>query len=208
MLPPRFLNSGIRAKVVHAKIGFKLCVMRFNRVELFYMFVPMIGSDSSAGCGLRVVIVVLLAGAVCYDQVHAKASGYYQGSLQGAVKLRQVQVATRSQPARGDRLSKRNTHRKAAYGQRHHPQGQSLVGVTARRDDACRGSARGGATYGNDACPQGRLPKGNGSHPQERGVATTGKGNRHLRNGGDDSGGSVVRARAVGLGFLFNKGFF
>ncbi|RWW50441.1 hypothetical protein BHE74_00043294 [Ensete ventricosum] len=96
----------------------------------------MIGSDSSAGCGLRVVIVALLAGAVCYDQVRAKASGYYQGSLQGVVKLRQ-----------------RNTHRKAAYGQRHRPQGRSLVGVIARRDNACRGGARGGATCGNDACP-------------------------------------------------------
>ncbi|RWW08424.1 hypothetical protein GW17_00028140, partial [Ensete ventricosum] len=129
--------------------------------------------------------------AVCYDQVRAKASGYYQGSLQGEVKLRQC-----------------NTHRKAAYGQRHRPQGRSLIGVTARRDNACRGGARGGATCGNDACPQGRLPKGNGSHLRERAVATTGKGNCHLRNGGDDSGGDIIRARAVGLGFLFNKGFF
>ncbi|RWV97618.1 hypothetical protein GW17_00039581 [Ensete ventricosum] len=38
MLPLRFPNSGIRAKVFVQKIGFKLCVMRLNRVESFYAF--------------------------------------------------------------------------------------------------------------------------------------------------------------------------
>ncbi|RWW14688.1 hypothetical protein GW17_00021513 [Ensete ventricosum] len=38
MLPLRFPNSGIRAKVFVRKIGFKLYVMRLNRVESFYAF--------------------------------------------------------------------------------------------------------------------------------------------------------------------------
>ncbi|RWW44291.1 hypothetical protein BHE74_00049962 [Ensete ventricosum] len=38
MHPLRFPNSGIRAKVFMRKIGFKLRVMRLNRVKLFYTF--------------------------------------------------------------------------------------------------------------------------------------------------------------------------
>ncbi|RRT36701.1 hypothetical protein B296_00039613 [Ensete ventricosum] len=38
MLPLRFPNSSIKAKVFMRKIGFKLCVMRLNRVESFYAF--------------------------------------------------------------------------------------------------------------------------------------------------------------------------
>ncbi|RWW23102.1 hypothetical protein GW17_00012674 [Ensete ventricosum] len=38
MHPLRFPNSGIRAKVFIRKIGFKLRVMRLNRVESFYAF--------------------------------------------------------------------------------------------------------------------------------------------------------------------------
>ncbi|RRT59539.1 hypothetical protein B296_00021074 [Ensete ventricosum] len=38
MLPLRFSNSGIRAKVFMSKIGFKLHVIRSNRVESFYTF--------------------------------------------------------------------------------------------------------------------------------------------------------------------------
>ncbi|RZS28126.1 hypothetical protein BHM03_00061689 [Ensete ventricosum] len=46
MHPLRFPNSGIRAKVFVRKIGFKLHVMRLNRVELFYALVAAIGSKS------------------------------------------------------------------------------------------------------------------------------------------------------------------
>ncbi|RWW64013.1 hypothetical protein BHE74_00028771 [Ensete ventricosum] len=46
MHPLRFPNSGIRAKVFVRKIGFKLRVMRLNRVELFYALVAVIGSES------------------------------------------------------------------------------------------------------------------------------------------------------------------
>ncbi|RWV82393.1 hypothetical protein GW17_00056110 [Ensete ventricosum] len=46
MHPLRFPNSGIRAKVFVGKIGFKLCVMRLNRVELFYTLVEAISSES------------------------------------------------------------------------------------------------------------------------------------------------------------------
>ncbi|RRT49946.1 hypothetical protein B296_00033398 [Ensete ventricosum] len=38
MLPLRFPNSGIIAKVFMRKIRFKLRVMRLNRLELFYTF--------------------------------------------------------------------------------------------------------------------------------------------------------------------------
>ncbi|RRT43720.1 hypothetical protein B296_00053473, partial [Ensete ventricosum] len=36
MHPLKFPKSGIKAKVFVRKIGFKLCLMRLNRVELFY----------------------------------------------------------------------------------------------------------------------------------------------------------------------------
>ncbi|RWW39106.1 hypothetical protein BHE74_00055588 [Ensete ventricosum] len=42
----RFPKSGIRAKVFVRKIGFKLRVMRLNRVELFYTLVAAIGSEN------------------------------------------------------------------------------------------------------------------------------------------------------------------
>ncbi|RZR79082.1 hypothetical protein BHM03_00004653 [Ensete ventricosum] len=154
----------------------------------------MIGSDSSAACRGSLLRPGPCKGIRLLPRLPARGGQVATGA------------GSHPQLARKGR-SPCNTHRKAAYGQRHRPQGRSLIGVTARRDNACRGGARGGATCGNDACPQGRLPKGNGSHPRERAVATTGKGNRHLRNGVDDSGGGVVRARAVGLGFLFNKRF-
>ncbi|RWV76791.1 hypothetical protein GW17_00062486 [Ensete ventricosum] len=38
MLPLRFRNSVIRAKIFVQKISFKLRVMRLNRVESFYAF--------------------------------------------------------------------------------------------------------------------------------------------------------------------------
>ncbi|RWV98364.1 hypothetical protein GW17_00038796 [Ensete ventricosum] len=46
MHPLRFPNSGIRANVFVRKMGFKLRVMRLNRVELFYALVAAIGSES------------------------------------------------------------------------------------------------------------------------------------------------------------------
>ncbi|RZR99335.1 hypothetical protein BHM03_00028854 [Ensete ventricosum] len=46
MHPLRFPKSGIRAKVFVRKIGFKLRVMRLNRVELFYTLVAAIGSEN------------------------------------------------------------------------------------------------------------------------------------------------------------------
>ncbi|RWW19814.1 hypothetical protein GW17_00016104 [Ensete ventricosum] len=47
MLPLRFPNSGIRAKVFVRKIGFKLRVMRLNRVESFYVFLLHFHSEGS-----------------------------------------------------------------------------------------------------------------------------------------------------------------
>ncbi|RZR75532.1 hypothetical protein BHM03_00060334 [Ensete ventricosum] len=47
MHPLWFLNSGIRAKVFVRKIGFKLCVMRLNRVESFYVFLRHFRSEGN-----------------------------------------------------------------------------------------------------------------------------------------------------------------
>ncbi|RWW75245.1 hypothetical protein BHE74_00016742 [Ensete ventricosum] len=47
MLPLRFPNSGIRAKVFMRKIGFKLRVMILNRVESFYAFLLHFCSERS-----------------------------------------------------------------------------------------------------------------------------------------------------------------
>ncbi|RWV83331.1 hypothetical protein GW17_00055082, partial [Ensete ventricosum] len=44
MHPLRFSNCAIRAKVFVRKIGFKLCVMRLNRVESFNAFAVRIAS--------------------------------------------------------------------------------------------------------------------------------------------------------------------
>ncbi|RWW28814.1 hypothetical protein GW17_00006692 [Ensete ventricosum] len=46
MHPLRFPNSGFKAKVFVRIIGFKLRVMRLNRVELFYALVAAIGNKS------------------------------------------------------------------------------------------------------------------------------------------------------------------
>ncbi|RWW48126.1 hypothetical protein BHE74_00045826 [Ensete ventricosum] len=46
MHPLRFPNRGIRAKVFVQKIGFKLCMIRLNHVELLYALVAVIDSES------------------------------------------------------------------------------------------------------------------------------------------------------------------
>ncbi|RWV78563.1 hypothetical protein GW17_00060439 [Ensete ventricosum] len=46
MHPLRFPNSGIKGKIFVRKIGFKLYVMRLNRVELFYSLVAAMDSES------------------------------------------------------------------------------------------------------------------------------------------------------------------
>ncbi|RRT57351.1 hypothetical protein B296_00028083 [Ensete ventricosum] len=92
MFPLRFPNSGIRAKVVHAKIGFKLCVMIFNRVEPFYVFVAAISKDGSTAYGL----CCLLAGVVDCGQALVEAVDCHQGPLQWVARLRQELTATRN----------------------------------------------------------------------------------------------------------------
>ncbi|RWW46475.1 hypothetical protein BHE74_00047595 [Ensete ventricosum] len=47
MLPLRFHNSGIKAKVFVRKIDFKLRVMRLHRVELFYAFLLRFRSEGN-----------------------------------------------------------------------------------------------------------------------------------------------------------------
>ncbi|RWW27028.1 hypothetical protein GW17_00008562 [Ensete ventricosum] len=41
---------------------------------------------------------------------------------------------------------------------------QSLTGATASRGSARKDNTHGGVVDGNDACPQGQLPMGKGSH--------------------------------------------
>ncbi|RRT31826.1 hypothetical protein B296_00053878 [Ensete ventricosum] len=152
MLPLRFSISGIRAKAVHAKIGFKLSMMRLNCVEPFYVFVVAIDNDGSGACGLRGnrLHVVCLQGwstmarpptrvADC-GQAPLEVVGYCQGPLEG------------HEAATGYGF---DTRKNAAYGQRHRLQGLPLAGAAGSRGNARRGDARGGATYKHGACPQG-----------------------------------------------------
>ncbi|RWV81493.1 hypothetical protein GW17_00057087 [Ensete ventricosum] len=128
MLPLRFSISGIRAKVVRAKIGFKLSMMRLNCVEPFYVFVVVIDSDGSGAYGLR-------------------------GSRLHDVYLQRW--STMARPPAGVADYGQAPLENTAYGQRHRLQGLSLAGAAGSRGNARRGDARGGATYKHGACPQG-----------------------------------------------------
>ncbi|RRT55441.1 hypothetical protein B296_00014667 [Ensete ventricosum] len=57
-----------------------------------------------------------------------------------------------------------DAHRKAAYGQKHCPQGLSLKGATASRGNTHRGGACGGVACENDACPQGQPLEGSDAY--------------------------------------------
>ncbi|RWW41270.1 hypothetical protein BHE74_00053256 [Ensete ventricosum] len=76
-----------------------------------------------------------------------------------------------------------DAHKKAACGQRHHPQGLLPARATTSRGSACKGGTRGGAGY-RGGCPLvGRLPAGKGSHRLRRGSGGGGgaEGERGVR---------------------------
>ncbi|RWV80663.1 hypothetical protein BHE74_00058904 [Ensete ventricosum] len=66
MLPLRFHNSGIIAKVFMRKISFKLRVMRLNRIESFYAFLLRFCSERNEKG--RPAMARAPAGAVGYGQ--------------------------------------------------------------------------------------------------------------------------------------------
>ncbi|RWW60613.1 hypothetical protein BHE74_00032389 [Ensete ventricosum] len=83
MHPLRFPNSGIRANVFVRKIGFKLRVMRLNRVESFYAFLLHFCSEGSKEEG-RPATASPHVGPATHGQAAAKAphkgvGGYGQG---------------------------------------------------------------------------------------------------------------------------------
>ncbi|RWV83093.1 hypothetical protein GW17_00055348 [Ensete ventricosum] len=98
MHPLRFPDNGIRAKVFVRKIGFKLRVMRLNRVELFYALVTAkVGTacgEGAATCMLStcrqrwLATVRPLAGAPAMALVPARGSRLRPGPLQGATARR------------------------------------------------------------------------------------------------------------------------
>ncbi|RZS22926.1 hypothetical protein BHM03_00055763 [Ensete ventricosum] len=99
MHPLRFPNSGIRAKIFVRKIGFKLRVMRLNRIESFYAFLLHFLSEGSPFKGQPGMATTNpLAGAASYSQ---------------APPARGRPAAARP-PARGDRLQPRPPCRGAA----------------------------------------------------------------------------------------------
>ncbi|RWV91566.1 hypothetical protein GW17_00046142 [Ensete ventricosum] len=57
-----------------------------------------------------------------------------------------------------------DAHKKAAYGQKHCPQGLSLKGATASRGSTHRSGACGGVACENDACPQGQPLEGSDAY--------------------------------------------
>ncbi|RRT61180.1 hypothetical protein B296_00027716, partial [Ensete ventricosum] len=72
MLPLKFPNSDIRTKVFIRKIGFKLHVMRLNRVESFYAFLLCFHSEGSEEEG-RLATASPHIGSATHGQVAAKA---------------------------------------------------------------------------------------------------------------------------------------
>ncbi|RWV83952.1 hypothetical protein GW17_00054382 [Ensete ventricosum] len=82
MLPLRFPNSGIRAKIFVRKIGFKLCMMRLNRIESFYVFLLYFCNKRSKDRG-QSTTARLSAGVVGHSQAPYKGGRPWLGHLQG-----------------------------------------------------------------------------------------------------------------------------
>ncbi|RZS15271.1 hypothetical protein BHM03_00047083 [Ensete ventricosum] len=116
--PLRFPNSGIRAKVFVRKIGFKLRVMRLNRIELFYAFLLRFHSKGNEEEGQQGMARPHARGW----PAAAKAPLQWGGRLRPSPPQGQ-------QPARGD-----------------HPEGQHPPASTTgcANDQAARGNIRKG----------------------------------------------------------------
>ncbi|RRT31849.1 hypothetical protein B296_00022968 [Ensete ventricosum] len=98
MHPLRFSNSGIRAKVFVRKIGFKLRVMRLNRIESFYAFLLYFRSKRSKEEAGRPATARPPAGAAGHDLATFKGAGDCgQGPLQRGYSRLQCPPAARPQ---------------------------------------------------------------------------------------------------------------
>ncbi|RRT71168.1 hypothetical protein B296_00034001 [Ensete ventricosum] len=82
MLLLRFPNSGIRAKVFHAKIGFKLRMRRLNHVELFYVYLLCFHSEGSEESG-RPTIARPFVRAADHDQALCRGDRPWLGICRG-----------------------------------------------------------------------------------------------------------------------------
>ncbi|RWV95073.1 hypothetical protein GW17_00042333 [Ensete ventricosum] len=137
----RFPNSGIIAKIFVRKIGFKLYVMRLNRVESFYAFLLCFRSEGSPCKGQPGIATASpLAGVASCGKAPFK--GYSQG-----------------QPARG-RPARSQTVGAAARG---------WPAAALRPGSACRGGAHGGADRRGGRPLAEWLPAGKGSRRLRRG---------------------------------------
>ncbi|RZR73220.1 hypothetical protein BHM03_00021591 [Ensete ventricosum] len=83
MLPLRFPNSGIRAKVFVGKIGFKLRVMRLHRVELFYTFLLRFHSEGNEERGWLATAKPSARGRSAVAKASCRGSRPWLDHLQG-----------------------------------------------------------------------------------------------------------------------------
>ncbi|RZS05542.1 hypothetical protein BHM03_00036069 [Ensete ventricosum] len=146
MHPLRFPNSGIRAKIFMRKIGFKLCVMRLNRVESFYVFLLYFRSEGSPCKGQPGMATACpLAGAADH--------------LQGGGRLGDGRLQPRP-PARGNRLQPRPPAKGRSAAARPPARGGHPQGQQPRRHDRLRPGRKGllPAARSQGAAPRLGLP--------------------------------------------------
>ncbi|RRT85879.1 hypothetical protein B296_00003194 [Ensete ventricosum] len=94
MLPLRFPNSGIRAKVFMRKIGFKLRVMRLNHVESFYAFLLYFCNEGSVEEGWPATASPHV-GSATHGQAAAKAPNKGAAGCDQGQPAREVSAARR-----------------------------------------------------------------------------------------------------------------
>ncbi|RZS19863.1 hypothetical protein BHM03_00052314 [Ensete ventricosum] len=174
MHPLRFPNSGIRAKVFVQKIGFKLRVMRLNRIELFYVFMLCFHSEGSEEEG-RPATANPHVGPTTHGQV---------GCGQAPCKWWPPAGAAARKRAISYRL---DASSKAAYGQKHRPLPVASPQGAARprrghRGSACPRPARRGAMP--TEAPAGTVPAARAAADgQGQSPPAQGKRRRRCRRG-------------------------
>ncbi|RWV84892.1 hypothetical protein GW17_00053362, partial [Ensete ventricosum] len=159
----RFPNSGIRAKVFMRKIGFKLLVMRLNRVEWFYTFLLHFRSEGNEEEGRPTT-----ASPPC--RTGRPRPSRSQGPLQGG--------GGRPAAARASPQGAVAARRGGTYGQKRCPRAQPLA---TRRP---QGGPPTGRQQGATAC------RGDSAGRSLAERLLVGKGRRRLRKGNDDGGGA------------------
>ncbi|RWV78059.1 hypothetical protein GW17_00061035 [Ensete ventricosum] len=96
MHPLRFPNSGIKAEVFVRRIGFKLRVMRLNRVESFYTLLLHFHSEGSKE-----------EGRPATASSHAGSATHGQAGYKGQPAAEGGRPATATAPCRGSRARTR-----------------------------------------------------------------------------------------------------